>query len=229
MLYCNRGIQPLMEDKMESVSMSRRSFNKAVLVLSVCWSTFLTGCSVMADIVSWGPVGLASFNAMVLVLENGGVVVETAAISLIRGIWVRLIAAAKQYEATVPAPVGALAEVYTAFTDLVANFQAWLTSLSLPNGALLTMIVGLAQIILSTIASLEGRLPPIAASDPLTASAHRRFVEALHRPLTVAGKFIGQVPAVDRSVGRYKKDWNKVAVAGGHPEAELPLSLLEHL
>src|ERR1700722_17867494 len=99
------------------IMQSRREFNKTIgtasLVLATGMTISLDGCNVMGDIVSWGPVGQASFDSMMTLLESVGLL--TPSILLIvpvvdRG-FTDLIADAKVYESLNPPPAGILAKI----------------------------------------------------------------------------------------------------------------------
>ncbi len=104
-------------------------------------------------------------------------------------------------------------------------FEAFLWGLSLPTGGLLASIVAIAEIIFSTIAAFQNKLPaaPAGAKTHLLASAYR-----------VAGVSVTVVPK-ERSRRAFKKDFNSqldTAKAAGvtvPQQAYLKLSLLEHL
>ena len=75
-------------------------------------------------------------------------------------------------------------------------------------------MIGLAQIILSTIAGLVGRLPVSS--------------QMLSGTFTVGQQTVSYVPK-QRTRGRFKKDYNSVAVSGGHPEIQLHLTIWERI
>ncbi len=160
------------------------------------------GCSVWTDIENWVPVGEAAINSILAVLTANGVVIAApiqAIVSLIEAGFTALTAAIKEYQSTVPAPVGALQKIETAFTDIVNNFQTFLTSLNV-SGGLLAIIAGLAQIVFSTIAAFMNQLP--AAS-------------SLKRTLVMSATAkVGSttVPVVPKSRSRrtFKHDFNSV-------------------
>jgi hypothetical protein len=161
-----------------------------------------SGCNVFTDIENWVPVGEAAVNSILSVLTANGVVIAAplqAIVSLVEAGFAALTAAIKEYQSTVPAPVGALAKIEEAFTAIVDNFRTFLTSLSV-SGGLLAIIVGLAQIVFSTIAAFMNQLP--------AASSLRRTV-VLGATFRVAGSTAVIVPR-HRTRRAFKHDWNGV-------------------
>src|ERR1700688_2198232 len=96
-------------------NLSRRDFGRVtgtgLLVAATGGSLFtMTGCgNVMTDIINWGPVGQASFDSIMLLLQNAGL--ESPAMLLIVPVinkgFTDLIADAKLYESIQPPPAGA--------------------------------------------------------------------------------------------------------------------------
>jgi hypothetical protein len=188
---------------------SRRAFGKQLFtffaMLSVLGRTFtLAGCtgSIWSQILTWIPVGEASLNSILSVLTANGVLVAPglqAIVSLIEAGFTALTAAIKEYQATTPPPVGVLAKIETAFADIVNNFKTFLASLNV-NGGLLSIIVGIAQVVLSTIAAFMGQLP--------AASSLRRTV--LLGDSFRVGVGMGTIVPKSRTRGQFKRDVNTV-------------------
>lgn len=184
-------------------------------------SLALTGCSVFTDILNWVPVGEASLNAILAVLTGNGVLISPAMqamVGLIEAGFTALTAAIKEYQSTTPAPVGALAKIETAFKDVVDNFKTFLSSLSV-NAGLLGIVVGLAQIIFSTIAAFLNRLP--------AASSIRRSV-TIYSSEKVAGTVVAVTPK-DRTRRAFKKDFNHVLDSGSSVGVSIPQSAYLHV
>jgi len=200
---------------------TRRDFTKGMgttaLFLLATGGTALTmtGCNVFTDIENWVPVGTAAFNSIVVLLETAGLINPAMApvIAAIRLGFTEILADVKAYLAIQPPPVGALAKIQAVFGLIVSNFQDMLSQLQIATGPILTLVISLAQVILSTIAGFLGQLP-VAAS-------------VLTGTLKV-GKETVAYTAQKRSVRQFKKDWNSKVKAGNHPEMALSLSFMEH-
>jgi hypothetical protein len=166
----------------------------------------LEGCgNIWTNILNWIPVGEAALNSILSVLTANGVLIVPglqAIVSLIEAGFAALTAAIKEYQATVPPPVGALAKIETAFADIVNNFKTFLASLNV-NGGLLAIIIGIGQVVLSTIAAFMGQLP--------AASSLKRTV--LLGDTFRVGVGMGTIVPKSRTRGRFKRDVN--AVLGG--------------
>jgi hypothetical protein len=184
-------------------------------------SLALTGCNVFSDILNWVPVGEASLNAILAVLTGNGVLISPALqtlVGLIEAGFTALTAAIKEYQSTVPAPVGALAKIETAFKDVVDNFKTFLSSLSV-SGGLMGIVIGLAQIIFSTIAAFLNRLP--------AASSLRRTV-VITEPARVGNTPFAVVPK-ERTRRAFKHDFNHVLDAGPTVGVIVPQSAYLHV
>jgi hypothetical protein len=120
------------------------------------------GCGVFNAILAWVPVGEAAVNSILSILTANGIVIIPGLqvyVSLIEAGFAALTGAIKEYQSTTPPPVGALAKIETAFKDVTDNFKTFLASLNV-SGGLLSIIVGIAQVIFSTIAAFLNQLPP---------------------------------------------------------------------
>ena len=130
------------------------------------------------DILNWIPVADASVNSIVMLLENAGVInpVAGAPINLALGLvtaWIaQLKADVAAYQAITPPPAGALAKIKATLQIVATNFQAFLAALNITDNKLLQLVVGLAQIVLGTIAGFEGTLNQ--QPNPAPAPRHHR-------------------------------------------------------
>jgi hypothetical protein len=204
-------------------------FSRFLLLLAATGPWLWTaGCNVFSDILNWVPVGETALNAILAVLTSNGVLITPAIqtiVNLIEAGFAALTAGIKEYQSTTPAPVGALAKIETAFKDVVDNFRTFLASLNV-SGGLLGIVIGLGQIIFSTIAAFLNRLP--------AASSLRRTV-SISSSERVAGSALVVIVPKDRTRRAFKKDWNHVLDAGPAVgvvvpnSAYLKLSLFEHL
>lgn len=210
--------------------LSRRQFTghlaKGVAVVLVgAEAILLGGCNLYDDILNWVPVGEASLNSILTVLTSNGVAISPAmqsVVALIEAGFTALTAAINEYKSTNPPPVGAIAKIQTAFTDIVDQFSTFLKSLSVSSG-LVGIIVGLANVVFSTIAAFSNQLPK-----PTTA----RMSMAIH---TVQVGAVTQVVVPKTRTRRaYKKDFNATldtATKSGivvPKAAYLPVTFWEH-
>jgi hypothetical protein len=167
----------------------------------------MVGCNVFADIKTWQPVGLAAFNSIITLLETVGIINPGANLLItdVRTAFADLLVDITNYQSITPPPVGALAKIQDTLSLIVGNVETLLAQLAVGMGTVVTLITGLANIFLSTIAAFQGQLP----APPLAA---RQFQIAKQTVTYTAKK---------RSVGQFRHDWNSAAVAGGHPELQL--------
>ena len=205
--------------------MNRREFaqrsGSAVLFLMAGGSALLTGCGVLTDIENWIPVGLQAFQAIISLLEGAGIISIAAGgpiaglVATITSGFNDLTTAIKQYQAITPPPTGAMANIEAVLNSIVGNFQTFLASINITNSKLTTLVVGMAEIILGTIAGFENLLPTSTAT------------------LLAKGTRVGQavVPLIPKHRTRraFKHEWNGLVTASGHPELKLHVSLFERL
>lgn len=185
--------------------MTRREFTgrastALLFVISQGSALFLWGCNLFSDILNWVPVGEASLNSIIAVLTGNGVAINPAVqtvINLIEAGFTALTAAVKEYQSTTPPPAGTLAKIETAFHDIVDNFSTFLGSLNV-SGGLLSIITGLANIVLSTIAAFTNQLP---------ASMGLKAVRDKIALVRVGGQLVNTTPK-HRTRRAYKRDWN---------------------
>lgn len=203
------------------MDLTRRNFTKGMgttaLFLAVTGGAALTmsGCNVFADIEAWVPVGTAAFNSIIILLETAGLInpAMLPVIAAIRLGFTDILADVKAYQNIQPPPVGALAKIEAVFGLLVGNFQGMLAQLQVTGGPVVTLVISLAQVILSTIAGFLGQLP---VSKSLLTGTFKVGAETI------------SYTAKHRNVRQFKKDWNTKAVAGNHPELKFQLSFMEH-
>ena len=198
--------------------MLKVSASSVLLYFVASASSLLIGCSfssVFSAIQSWIPIGLNAFNSVLLILEGAGLInpVEGSAIAafiaVIKAGFAQLSADVEAYQAITPPPAGALAKIEAVMGVIVSNFQAFLTSIKVSDSTIINLVVGLVQIILSTIAGFQAALPS-AASGKVSAMA----------PVQFGGTVIAVVPK-RRSRKQFAKDFNAVCVQFNHPEAEI--------
>jgi hypothetical protein len=217
----------------KEIIMERRQFlevsGKGALGVAVLTATagtagfVMEGCTltvdkILTDIENWVPVGLAAFQAIVTLLD-GAAAPLAPIVSIITAAFNQVVADIKMYQAITPPPAGALASIEAALQIIVTNFQAFLSSLNITDSKLVTLVIGFAEIILNTIAGFAAQLGSTST--------------ALHvevaKTVTVSGKTVAVTASTNTLTRRsFKKAWNKVAVAGSHPECELALTFWEH-
>jgi hypothetical protein len=194
---------------------SRRDFGKrtgmGIIGVLFAGAFGMTGCSAFADISAWIPVATTAIDSIVSLL---GALVPPPAAAIIAAVKVALLdlgATITQYNAdTNPADKATLlTKIRTLLNDVASNFQNFLVQLNLAGNPIITIVIGLANIIFAAIAGFLNQLPPAPAAAQgvtLTSTYH------------VAGANHQIVPKLYKSVGEFKHDWNTVCTADGHPE-----------
>lgn len=178
-------------------------------------------CNLFNDILNWVPVGEASLNSILSVLTGNGILISPgmqAIVTLIEGGFNSLTAAIKEYQSTTPAPVGALAKIEAAFTDVVTNFQSFLSGLNVSSG-LLAIVVGLAQVVFSTVTAFMNQLP---------ASSSLKRTLVLGSTVKVGSSTATVVPKL-RTRRAFKKDFNAVLDTSARVGAVVPKSAYLHV
>lgn len=154
-------------------AISRRTFNKGAgtmaMGLLLFRATFLTSCNnVMDAIENWAPLGLAAIASIVSILTMNSIPFSTTAYSLIKTAIADALADITAYRNT-PTPT-LLAKIDEALALALGNFQDLISALMLPNGMVLNIIAGLAQVIITTLTAYISELPtPVALQLPKTA------------------------------------------------------------
>ncbi len=192
--------------------MNRRTFASrigsfALLAFAGGFSLSLTGCNVFSNILNWIPVGLSAIDSIITLLGPLVPPPAIAIIVLVKAAFADLSAAISQYNAdTNPADKSSLlAKIKTLLSAIADNFQKFLDALNLGNNPIVAIVIGLANIILSAIMGFMGQLPAIPTTKAVKLGTQTQPV----------------VPKTYKTVAAFKADFNKVAVAGGHPEIEL--------
>ena len=207
--------------------MRRRSFLSAVVAIAALGPTvLLTGCSALTDLLNWIPVGLQAISSILSLLSGAGVVVGPAISTIIGLIQVGLTdlrLAIVEYQSTVPPPAGALAKIDTFLADLVSNIGNGLGQLPTGLASIITLVVGLFELVLSTI---EGFLMQIPAA---AAGALPKTDAVFKRGMTVNGAAVSIGPRKNLTRRAFIRDYNRLVNAGGQPQAALPESLAQHL
>jgi hypothetical protein len=161
---------------------------------------------------NWIPVGLQAFNAIISLLEGAGALALTAGspitalVAVISASFAQLKSDIIAYQAINPPPASALAKIEATLGIIVTNFQSFLASLNVNDSKLAALVVGLAQIILSTIAGFQSQLTPGVT---VVGSSAR------------LGAGVFKITPEKRSIRSFKHDWNALVVANGHSEISL--------
>lgn len=148
------------------MNLTRRQFSKGtVIVLGMGSMVGLAGCdfgSAVDDIENWIPVGEDAVNGIIAILGTNGVPILPAVLAaedIVNAALVALKQAVKEYKATTPAPVGALAKIQAEFKAVTDSFGAFVQAINLPIGGVYNAIIGIVQIVLETIAGFQQKFP----------------------------------------------------------------------
>jgi hypothetical protein len=176
----------------------------------------LSGCPSFGGITSaistYVPVGLAAFNGVLLLLTSAGVIPPGtstaigALVLLVKAGFADLLAAVQEYNnAPAAQKVTVKEKISLILAVIAANIEKFASDIvgMVSDNKLLQVVTGLLTLILATLAGFSGQLPaPLAG----------------RKTLSVAGKAVTPklLPLKD-----FKKQWNQLAGAGGHPEVEL--------
>jgi hypothetical protein len=170
----------------------------------------LMGCGLFSDILTWTSVAGVALDGIVTALGSflppGGIVLITA----IKAFLTDLAGAVTEYENnTDPAAKASLLDkIRTLLSDIGTNFQSFLTQLNLGSNPLLSLILGLAQVILGAIAGFIGQLPA-------TSTQVKSF------SVTISGRTLVVVPVYYKRISDFKAAYNSVCAANGHPQIEI--------
>ena len=191
------------------------------MLLASSASMFIYGCNVYDDLYNWIGIGIASLNSIVSILKANGIIPAETIVNAVLGALNAVRGAIDEYKSTSPPPVGTIAKIETALKDAVDQFTAFLRSISFSSAAgLFSLIAGLVQIILSTIAGFQNRLPVIAKAANLQISSG----------LAIAAQTIGvQIVPKQRTVRAFKKDYNAQLDNGPSHDVIVPKSAYLHI
>lgn len=185
--------------------MNRRQFvgnlTAGAAALAIGSSLTLGGCSaagVWNDIKTWLPTGIASFEAIMMLVAPLAAPGIDAIAEMVKAAFAVLSAAVDQYIAAPAAEKqGWLAKVQLAFTDVTQNIQQFLTAVGASANPVVKLVLALATIILSTISAFLGKIGPTPATFSLQGAV---------------------VPPVLRNRKSFVSDFNAACIDGGHPE-----------
>jgi hypothetical protein len=199
--------------------MNRRTWFKtsgsgvAALLISGSGSLLLSGCNVIASIKAYIPVGIAAFSGVVSLLSGLGIIppgtgtVIALLVGLVKSGFADLMAAIDQYNAAPAADKATLlAKVSLILSDVSRNIGKFFSDLTINDTTVLTLVTGLVQLILSTLAGFAAQLPPAPTPVALTAKVSGH-------PITITPKILSR--------SAFVKQFNQIVTAGGHPEMVL--------
>lgn len=205
---------------------SRRKFTQYVglgsLALAGSMTLSIAGCNALDDLEKWIPVGLASFQSILNLLEASGIISVAAGgpiaamVAVIQAGFANLTQDIETYKKITPPPVGSLQKIEAGLNLIIANFQSFLTTINIPDSRLATLVAGLAGVILSTLAGFGASMPSSTMS-------------LVMKSVAVGGKQPVSVTPSKQSVRQFKKEWNKLMSDSGYPQHKLHLSLLESI
>jgi hypothetical protein len=194
------------------MKLSRRQFTSTALFgafVSVL-PLALMGCGIFSDILTWTAVAGVALDGIVTVLGNFMPPGGGALITAIKSFLTDLAGAVTEYQNdTNPADRATLlAKIRTLLGDIATNFQNFLSQINLGNNPIVAVVLGLAQVILAAIAGFLGQLPTTGT-------------RMLSSTMTINGKTVTVVPKYYKRVADFRKDYDAVAVANGHPEIQI--------
>jgi hypothetical protein len=198
------------------IAIDRREFvrRSGLFVLLISGSNFLTGClfsgSIESQIAAYVNLGLNALASIIKILAANGIVIaagttiekysndiKAAFVDVGQGImdWQNAATADK---------ATALLKVSEVVQILQNRIGVWWSSLNLPDGKLSTIIAALLSVVTTTLTYFQSQLPP----PPATAGR-------MALPAKLAG------PAVKRSSGQFKHDYNAIAESNGYKQFDI--------
>lgn len=164
----------------------------------------LAGCISLSALINIIVSALASLQTLL-----GSLIPPAAAVILtaVKAGLADLSAAIAQYDAA-PASekTTLLAKIDLLLTDIVSNFQLFINQVLPGAGTLVTVIEGIVELILSTIAGIRGDFPQSSTLSAMSIRMSRG---------TVA------IVPVRRDAKRFKKSFNTLVANAGYPQAEI--------
>jgi hypothetical protein len=193
--------------KKEIKMLTRRQFGKTVgyggLGIGIGMTTMGVSCNtVFQDIEAYVPIGLAAFNEILTLVNPAEAAALAPIIGLVKAAFADLSSDITQYiNAPAADKATLLGKVTTAINIVIANLNKFWSDLNLPNSGLASTIVGVLQIVISTLAAF---LPLLGGT--VAASAR-------------AGKAIPIVPMNKKQLGKsqVKASINAAFAKGGYP------------
>ena len=196
--------------------MNRRTFMGTSLVAVGSGTMLLEGCTfggVIAEIKAYIPIGIAAFNGVVTLLTGLGIIPPGTStllallIAAVKGGFADIIAAIDAYNnAPAADKTTLLQKISLILSEISANIGKFFADLNISNSSVLTLVTGLVQLILSTLAGFASQLP--APPTPVALSAR-----VAGHPIVITPKILSR--------SEFKAQWNKTVTTAGHPELVL--------
>ena len=188
---------------------TRRSFSTWLLLFAVGIAAFtMSGCNVLQDLIDYIPWIVRALQSISSIVGPFMPAPAATILGIITGALTDLQAACVQYQGD-PLPAdkaNLLAEIKTFLKDIANNFQLFLNALA-TAGPVLGVVLGIIQVVLSTLGWFSGSLPVSATAT------------AMQMPMTLrASNQILYIIPQKRSLKQFKQDFNTVVQNNGHPE-----------
>lgn len=167
-----------------------------------------SGCNIIADLINYIPWIIRALNSIQSILGSFMPPGAVTVLSIIMGALADMQGALVQYQNDpIPADkANLLARIKTFLRDIGDNFQLFLNALG-PLGVIPTVIIGIIEVVLSTLGWFSGNLPASTT------------VAAMPMPMTLrATSEILYITPTKRSLKQFKQDFNSVVITGGHSE-----------
>lgn len=196
------------------MEMTRRVFGKLSLAGVAATSLLVSGCNVFTEIENWAPIGLAAFNSILMVLAIPG---GSVLINAIKAALTDIPADIQAYKAAPTAST--LQKIDEVLSLLLSNFQAFLAQQSIAGPAT-ALVAGLAAIILSALSGFIADLPQTALLQTKAVLAKKTLI---------GGSLQVSYHPKKMSILEFKHKWNSLSTGYNHPEAQLHITVAEHL
>ncbi len=199
------------------MNMTRRDFGLSLGVGALASGFILEGCgansaTVFAQIEAWVAVGEKAFAGIVTLLGPFLPPGAQALIALVNAAFTTLLAAVQEYLNSPAAGQPAiLPKIEAALQAIADNIQMFLTALNITGNPIVAVVIGLAQLILATIAGFLNALPVAAGG----AKTYRV------RSVVTVGGVSAQVIPKRRSLSSFRGAYNSIAESNGHSEIDL--------
>jgi hypothetical protein len=184
------------------MQLTRRTFAQALLGFAAIASIPLGGCISIPALINIVVAAIGSLQTILGTLMPPAALVV---LNLVKAGLADLGAAVAQWRAAPASSKGTfLAKINLLLSDIVANFQSFLSQVLPGAGTIVALVESVAQLILSTIAGIAGDLPQPAMSISVRLSR-------------------GTVPVIPtkRDAKQFKSQFNALVTQAGYPQAVL--------
>lgn len=170
----------------------------------------LTGCAVtLDDVIAWTNIGAGAVSTALTLLGIAGIACAVCAVAAPVAIAaIHAIAGAIQEWQAAPAADKATAwqKIELAMQTAVDQVKAFFAGVSIPGGGVATTILNIASLILNTLGGFIAKFFPSVSSHLLGAKLGATAIPSAPKVL---------------SSKDFKKEFNAIVTAGGHPELVL--------